>query len=174
MKYTFILLLFTTTIAFSQKGFNKKSKTLDANTSSPQGQFEEIQGGKADKNSRQLTTQGLTTKFISKLKVTKDAESGRILMIENLSKSSGRARMSTQMLASSFLSEVKTTLRIQDPAQELEMLNMETDEIGMTHIQMQQKYKNIPVYGGEIWLHSKGDKIETLMEETFLLLSCLQ
>jgi Zn-dependent metalloprotease len=100
--------------------------------------------------------------------VTHDTETGGVLMIENLSKSPApNARKALQMMAIEFLTDVKTALKIEDPNQELEMINMDSDEIGMTHIQLQQKYKNIPVYGGEIWLHTKGEKIDILNGRNF-------
>lgn len=167
MRLTFILLLFITTSTLAQKGFERKHKSAADKSHNPTGNFLEIQGEKIDKNARQLGTKGLSTKLISKYKVTKDPETGRILMIENLSKPDAKTRLSAQALATNFLAEVKTTLQIQDPNQELVVQATETDEIGMTHIQLQQKYKNVPIYGGEIWLHSRDNKIETLNGRNF-------
>lgn len=168
MRLTFILLFFAVTSTFAQKGFDKKHKPLAGKNDLPQGQFTEVDGQKNDKNARQSSLPSLSTKFVSKLKVTHDSETGGVLMIENLSKSpSPNARKGLQMMAIDFLGDVKTALKIEDPNQELEMINMEADEIGMTHIQLQQKYKNIPVYGGEIWLHTKGEKIDVLNGRNF-------
>ncbi|RYU95533.1 M4 family metallopeptidase [Emticicia agri] len=167
MRLTFILLFFIGTSAFAQKGFERKQKSSSVNTHAPAGDFLKIQGEKTDKNTRQLSPKGLTTKFISKYKVTKDPETGRILMIENFSKPDTKARLSAQALATNFLADVKATLQIEDPNQELVVTATETDAIGMTHMQLQQKYKNIPIYGGEIWLHSKDNKIETLNGRNF-------
>ncbi len=168
MRLTFILLFFAAISTFAQKGFDKKHKPMAGKTTLPQGQFTEINGQKNDRNTRQSSLPSLSTKFVNKLKVTHDSETGGVLMIENLSKSTApNARKGLQAMAIDFLGDVKTTLKIEDPNQELEMINMESDEIGMTHIQLQQKYKNIPVYGGEIWLHTKGDKIDILNGRNF-------
>jgi len=168
MRLTFILLLFAITNVFAQKGFEKKHKPLAGKNDLPTGQFIEINGQKNDKNTRQSNLPAISTKFVSKLKVTHDSETGEVLMIENLSKSPApNARKGLQMMAMEFLTDVKAALKIEDPNQELEMINMESDEIGMTHIQLQQKYKNIPVYGGEIWLHTKGEKIDVLNGRNF-------
>jgi bacillolysin len=168
MRLTFILLLFAITNIFAQKGFEKKHKPLAGKNDLPAGQFIEIDGQKNDKNTRQSNLPAISTKFVSKLKVTHDSETGEVLMIENLSKSPApNARKGLQMMAIEFLTDVKAALKIEDPNQELEMINMESDEIGMTHIQLQQKYKNIPVYGGEIWLHTKGEKIDVLNGRNF-------
>lgn len=168
MRLTFIFLFFAAiTTSFAQKGFGKKGKTAAGKNDAPQGQFIEIQGERNDKNTRQSSIPSLSTKFISKFKVTRDAETGGVLMIENLSKATPKARKSTQMLATDFLGEVKSALKINDSDQELEMIDMQTDEVGMTHIKIQQKYKNLPVYGGEIWLHTKGEKINILNGRNF-------
>lgn len=168
MRLTFILLFFAAISTFAQKGFDKKHKPLAGKTNLPQGQFTEVDGPKNDKNARQATLPRLSTKFVSKLKVTHDSETGGVLMIENLSKSPApNARKGLQVMAIDFLGNVKAALKIEDPNQELEMVNMESDELGMTHIQLQQKFKNIPVYGGEIWLHTKGEKIDVLNGRNF-------
>ena len=121
MRLIFILLFFITSASFSQKGFEQKRKPSGNKSHTPIGNFLEIQGEKTNKNTRQLSTQGLTTKFISKYKVTKDPESGRFLMIENFSKSTPKARLSAQAMATEFLGEVKATLQIQDPDAELQI-----------------------------------------------------
>ncbi len=168
MRHTFLLLFFAATSTFAQKGFDKKHKSLASKNDLPTGQFTEVDGQKNDKNTRKSSLSVVSTKFVSKLKVTHDNETGGVLMIENLSKSPApNARKGLQVMAIDFLSDVKTALKIEDPNQELEMINMESDEIGMTHIQLQQKFKNIPVYGGEIWLHTKGEKIDVLNGRNF-------
>lgn len=164
MRLTFIFLLTVVTTAFAQKGFDKKAKSASTQNNVPKGQFTEVTPPKNDRNTR---SSSLSTKFVSKLKVTHDAETGGVLMIENFSKNLPNARKGMQVMAIDFLGEVKSALKIQDTDQELEMINMESDELGMTHIQLQQKFKNIPVYGGEIWLHSKGDKIDVLNGRNF-------
>lgn len=166
LRFTFLLLAAITT-TFAQKGFDKKGKPTAGKNEVPRGQFIEIQGEKSDKNARQSSIPSLSTKFITKLKVTRDTETGGVLMIENLSKATPKVRKSTQLLATDFLVEVKSALKIEDANQELEMIKMDIDEIGMTHIQIQQKFKNLPVYGGEIWLHTKGDKIDVLNGRNF-------
>jgi bacillolysin len=168
MRLTFtFLLLATLTTTFAQKGFDKKQRSATEKPAQPQGQFTEVPVDKNEKNIRQSSVPSLSTKFISKLKVTRDAETGGVLMIENLSKATPNTRKSTQMMAADFLVEVKKALKIENTDQELEMIDMQTDEVGMTHIKLQQKYKNLPVYGGEVWLHTKGEKIDVLNGRNF-------
>ena len=39
------------------------------------------------------------------------------------------------------------------------LLNEKTDELGHTHFKIQQQYKGVKVYGGEVWLHGSSGKI---------------
>ncbi|MCU0325376.1 MAG: M4 family metallopeptidase [Spirosomaceae bacterium] len=159
--FTFLFAL-TTLLGFSQDGFKKKLKQ-PAQTPLTQ-HFIEIDGSKNTKAGRMGAVPSLSTKFLNRYKITQDPESGGVIQIENLSKpnpsKSGRKTM--QVMGMDFLNEVKAKLRIENPAQELEMVDMNTDELGMTHIKIHQKYNNIEVYGSEILLHSKGEQIDLL------------
>jgi len=59
--------------------------------------------------------------------------------------------------AFTFLNEVKEEMQIKNPDAEFLVERIESDELGMTHIRMQQQFENIPLYGCEIMLH--GDDI---------------
>ena len=109
------------------------------------------------------------------LKVTVD-ENGMPSMIEgipsNLSiikKGSVRnARMSA--LASSaynYLEAVKPYLKLANPEAELNILNNETDEMETTHLRMQQSFKGVHVYGGEMILHKKENEEVSLLNGHF-------
>ena len=58
-----------------------------------------------------------------------------------------------------YLEAIHNDLRINDVHHEFTIKSQEQDELGITHVKMQQVYKGIPVYGGEIYLHSSGDQI---------------
>jgi len=58
-----------------------------------------------------------------------------------------------------YLNALKEMLRIQDAGKEFVIKSLETDNIGMNHIKMQQVYKGIPVYYGEVYLHSEDNQI---------------
>lgn len=126
------------------------------------------------KPSDSQTYMNLITKK-SGLKVTVD-ENGMPSMIEgipsnmaNIKKGSLRnARMSA--LASSaynYLEAVKPYLKIANPDTELNIIKNETDEIETTHLRMQQIYKGVPVYGGEMILHQKADEDVSLLNGHF-------
>lgn len=61
--------------------------------------------------------------------------------------------------AFAYLAAVADILQIQQPQEEFEIAKMETDELGQTHLRLQQIYKKVKMYGGEIMLHSKNGQI---------------
>ena len=61
---------------------------------------------------------------------------------------------SIQNAALEYLNSIKVALRIDDPANEFEVVKIETDALGMTHIRMQQVFMGIKVEGGELILHT--------------------
>jgi bacillolysin len=109
------------------------------------------------------------------LKITVD-ENGMPSMIEgiptnitNIKKGSVRnARMSA--LASSaynYLEAVKPYLKLANPDAELDIIKSETDEIETTHLHIQQSYKGVHVYGGEMILHKKDNEEVSLLNGHF-------
>ncbi len=115
------------------------------------------------------------TNLISKksgLKITVD-ENGMPSMIEgiptNLKKVNSRnGRMSvTAAAAYNYLEAVKPYLKLSNPDAELNIIKTETDEIETTHLRMQQIYKSVPVYGGEMILHQKADEDVSLLNGHF-------
>jgi bacillolysin len=109
------------------------------------------------------------------LKITMD-ENGMPSMIEgipsnitNIKKGSVRnARMSA--LASSaynYLEAVKPYLKLANTDSELDIIKSETDEIETTHLHIQQSYKGIHVYGGEMILHKKDNEDVSLLNGHF-------
>ena len=107
----------------------------------------------------------------SGLKITFD-ENGMPSMIEgiptNVKKGSRSARMSALASAAyNYLEAVKPFLKLENPEAELDILKSETDEIQTTHLRMQQTYKGISVYGGEMILHKKEHQDVSLLNGHF-------
>jgi bacillolysin len=106
------------------------------------------------------------------LKITVD-ENGMPSMIEgiptNLKKVSIRnGRMNaTAAAAYNYLEAVKPLLKLSNPDDELNIIKSETDEIETTHVRMQQTYKGVPVYGGEMILHQKESEEVSLLNGHF-------
>ena len=106
------------------------------------------------------------------LKITTD-ENGMPSMIEgipsNLKKASSRnGRMSAIAAAAyNYLEAVKPYLKLSNPDAELNIIKTETDDIETTHLRMQQTYKGVPVYGGEMILHQKANEEVSLLNGHF-------
>lgn len=63
----------------------------------------------------------------------------------------------------SYLEALKDDLQIQTPKEEFKITRIEQDELGYTHLRLQQYYKNIPVYASEITLHERNNNIRSFM-----------
>ncbi|KXK37806.1 MAG: M4 family metallopeptidase [Saprospiraceae bacterium] len=61
-----------------------------------------------------------------------------------------------------YLRAAAPLMKIKNPDLEFSVLSTYEDELGMTHIKMQQMAGNVPVYGGEVILHSRKGAIEFL------------
>ncbi|MEL7121629.1 MAG: M4 family metallopeptidase [Bacteroidota bacterium] len=57
--------------------------------------------------------------------------------------------------AVNYLSTFNDILQIESPAQEFEVVKVNIDALQMTHIRLQQKYKGLKVYGGELIVHAE-------------------
>ncbi len=61
-----------------------------------------------------------------------------------------------------YLDAVKNAMQVKNPSEEFEIKSIETDELGQSHVRMQQKFGNVPVWGSEIILHEQGGKVSLL------------
>ena len=69
--------------------------------------------------------------------------------------------------AYNYLEAVKPYLKLANPEAELNILNSETDEMETTHLRMQQSFKGVHVYGGEMILHKKENEEVSLLNGHF-------
>ncbi len=60
-----------------------------------------------------------------------------------------------------YLSSLKPAA-IAQPAAEFRVKSAETDELGNTHVRLEQCYQGIPVYGGEVIAHTKNGTFDKL------------
>ncbi len=67
---------------------------------------------------------------------------------------------SAERSAFSFLHDVKGMMQIENPEEEFTLNKVENDNIGMTHVRLQQQYKNIPVYGAEVVFHGRHQTMD--------------
>ena len=61
-----------------------------------------------------------------------------------------------------YLDALKAYMHITDPAQEFQITSIHQGTTGKTHIRMDQYYKGLPVYGGEVILHAEQGQISGL------------
>jgi Zn-dependent metalloprotease len=66
-----------------------------------------------------------------------------------------------------FLNGVKNHLRIKDALTEFKFQSIQEDAVGMTHIKVQQQFNGIPVYGSELILHARENRIQTLTGRSY-------
>jgi bacillolysin len=61
--------------------------------------------------------------------------------------------------ATQYLDAVKSVMSIKNPAEEFDIKNIDTDELGQSHVRMQQKLGGVPVWGSEVIVHEKQGRI---------------
>ncbi len=60
-----------------------------------------------------------------------------------------------------FLETVSHLTKVKNARSEWQVKEMHTDNVGFTHLRMQQVYKGIPIYGSEIQLHARNGVVQT-------------
>lgn len=93
------------------------------------------------------------------LRIVETAQSGRPIMIKGELKQGTNGR-DVSIQAFDYLEAIKTPLQIKNPAAEFKIIDRKTDELGQTHIKLQQEYKGIKIYGGQVWLHAKAQQVD--------------
>ena len=63
------------------------------------------------------------------------------------------ARLATDEVADIYLKDISGMLQINDATSEFSTVSTESDDLGQTHIKMQQVFKGVKVYGSEVALH---------------------
>jgi bacillolysin len=61
-----------------------------------------------------------------------------------------------------YLSHAAPMMKIQNTSEEFRIVNMEKDDLGMTHVRMQQMVNQVPIYGAEIIIHHDGKAFDFL------------
>ncbi len=82
--------------------------------------------------------------------------------IEGSLKNSGSKGMSSDALALEYLHTAAPLMKIKDPSNEFSVESTQTDDLGITHVKLQQKVKNIDVYGAEIMIHGSDQAFDFL------------
>jgi Zn-dependent metalloprotease len=64
--------------------------------------------------------------------------------------------------AFTFLKEVKRQMHITDPDAEFVVTRIETDDLNMTHVRLQQQFHSVAIYGAEVILHGSNGYLDYL------------
>jgi len=89
-------------------------------------------------------------------KVLKSSESGIPVFIESTGTEATKKfakNQSIETVGRDYLIDIKGLLRINDPSSEFQNISKKIDDLGQTHLKMQQVYKGVKVYGSEVVLH---------------------
>jgi Zn-dependent metalloprotease len=73
-----------------------------------------------------------------------------------------RSTESYQQAAFSFMNDIKRGMHIEKPEEEFQAVLFWNDDLGADHIKMQQYYKGVKVYGGQVILHGKDGLINKM------------
>lgn len=87
-------------------------------------------------------------------------EGGLPTMIKGVLQEANARELPISTRSYQYLDAVKTAMQIKNPFEEFEIKSTETDELGHTHVRLQQKYGNIPVWGGEVIVHERNGRLE--------------
>jgi bacillolysin len=169
MKYLYTLLLVAAgSVALAQSRTFIEKQQKSAEVVSPKD-FEAVQidGSKKAK----LANKGLIAASQNRLlraKIIRDSL-GLPVFIEYSKKlgNSSNGRVALSAAAMAYIHELKGVLSLKNPEQELEIGTIEDDELQMTHIRLQQTFKGLNVYGGEMILHTQNNEITTLNGRVF-------
>src|SRR5687768_2554194 len=69
--------------------------------------------------------------------------------------------------ALSFLAGRGALFGLTDPAAELRLDSQHSDELGLTHVRFGQLYQGVPITGGEMIVHLRGDRAVSVTAKTW-------
>jgi Zn-dependent metalloprotease len=157
----FLSFLALTTVAQTPDGFKRKKQSNSVKDANIPG-FKTIDGSKLNAPNRFQSIDNNLRSFRN-IHIIRDT-TNQVIFIENLTPPvAGRQlRISATEMAMGFVEENKSLLRLKNPAEELSLISSETDENGITHLRMEQKYRGISIYGGELRVHIKDNQVTSL------------
>ncbi len=178
MKKSVLLILFAlivgSNITRAQTFDDKKRSSTNAAKSSQDTSFDFSQ--LKVKPKQKVLAKGRTNFQISKKfedrhksslyehKVIHHSENGTPLFIESKAtdamKKSAKSQ-SDEAVSMNYLEDVKMILQVVNPLEEFKTISQKKDNLGQTHIKMQQYFKGVKVYGSEVVIHlNKNQHVE--------------
>lgn len=95
------------------------------------------------------------------VRIVRDPASALPVFIESLPGPSGRAATRSlaalQAATDSYLDELGELLPLRNPRQELVWKDHRSDDLGHTHVRLQQMFQGLPVFGQEVQVHFQPD-----------------
>ncbi len=91
-----------------------------------------------------------------------NTEGGLPSMIQGVLPDATSRELPLETRAVQYLDAIKAAMQVKNPIDEFEIKSIEKDELGQSHVRMQQKFGNLLVWGGEVIVHERGGKIELM------------
>jgi len=82
--------------------------------------------------------------------------------IEGNLKITGQRGRTTENLAWEYLEAAAPMMKIKNPNNEFSLISAQEDDLGMTHIKLQQQVNGIPVYGAYVMVHGQNQTFDFL------------
>jgi Zn-dependent metalloprotease len=168
MKYFLLPLLFLCTISLNAQ-FKKVDKQPNIVVQKSDKTIETKLYG--NKTSNQETIESSTyhsidesflTALSSGLKPGIKNELGLPTYIEGRLTNSSINRGNSVDLAFEYLSLAAPLMKVDDVMNSFKLVIVDNDDLGMTHVKMQQLHKNIPIFGAEIIIHGENNVFDFL------------
>jgi len=147
------------------KNFKLKKANQTATPPSPLKDFRSIP--RAPKNALQSPLKNFkTSKSFAKpllnqpfIKIKKDKTTDLPIWISGKMKGAAAQRSASfDSKCVAYLDAVKNPMQIENPVEEFFVKKINTDDLGHTHIRMEQRFQGLPIFGSEIIMHKKeGD-----------------
>ena len=71
-------------------------------------------------------------------------------------------------MARAFIHTYRADFRLTDPANELQVHSVKTDDLGLTHVRLQQTFLNVPVWAAELIVHLNADAQVYLVQGRYI------
>jgi len=175
ITFIIVCLLLTTTNLFAQT--KKSNPPTEQPTNAAPLDFKDIRMGMEKTRNeepsplRNFKTTGKLYKPLQNqpnIQMKRDEKTGLPIWISGTEKDAVSVRSaSDEVRCLSYLQAIKNPLRINDPAEEFVMKQMEEDDLGQKHILMQQVFQGLNVYGSELKMHEKDGDIFLVNGRTF-------
>lgn len=156
--YSFVLFFLSGITAFSQ-GFPGR-RTLQNNGLRSQQELPVVRGKENPTAARFAPLQA----DLSRRKVV-DEESGAVAYIRNpqFAGDSRNGRKSSREMSFDFLQSLRSDLKVNNAREEFRIVSEFTDARGVRRVSLEQHFKGIPLYGGELGLHSNRAGVTEFM-----------